>query len=141
MNQGASNFVGTIPREWGQLFMKNHGIRLLKQPYHRILFFALALKVLMSAQAGGLLYIQNTNYALDVLPPPPSPASQEEHADSVAAAWATNICTSEQKLHALEEQKEFSPFLCFTNEIGTFFQQRNLPKTAVFLQRVLGSTD
>lgn len=117
---------------------------LRRQKYSFLLYaFAVVLLFPAGAQAGSThnLYIANTNLALELLPAPPSFGSSEEMADAAAFAWTTNSCTEKERAIALHEQKSFSAFDCFREDVGDFFQQENLPRTAVFLAKVLKSTD
>jgi acid phosphatase (class A) len=87
------------------------------------------------------LHAQSNNYlpdgkpdAIVLLAPPPLPGSLEQAADLAEVVAVYHASTSNDIAVAYSERK-FSVFN-FTPIIGDFFQSNNLPKTAVFFERV-----
>ncbi len=72
--------------------------------------------------------------AIALLAPPPLPDSPEQAADMEEVRAVFHAATSNDTAAAYSE-KTFSAFN-FTPAIGAFFQSNNLPKTALFFNRV-----
>lgn len=84
-------------------------------------------------------YLSNTNFALQLLPPPPEPASLEQAADLTEVMLAHRGLGSNAVAFARSEKHVF--IFTFAPVIGSFFQTNRFPKTEAFFQRVLKETD
>lgn len=72
--------------------------------------------------------------AIALLAPPPLPGSPEQAAD-LEEVRAVYHAAASNDIALAYSQKQFSAFT-FTPAIGAFFQSNNLPKTALFFDRV-----
>ena len=104
----------------------------------RPLFCAVAALALFSASAfakdGRLNYLTaNVPKAVDILPPPPS--APAEKAAAMEAVRAVYHAASDADKEAAYAEKKFSVFN-FTEAVGGYFVETNLPKTAAFFKRV-----
>src|SRR5215472_10845705 len=111
------------------------------RPVHRFIALSLLCFLLWPAALGLLPGQEAPRYltagqpdAAVLLPPPPSPGSDEANADMAQVVAVHRACTTNQAAHAFSEKK-FSIFN-FTPAIGAFFQPGKLPKTELFFSRV-----
>ncbi len=72
-------------------------------------------------------------HAADVLPPPPS--AEAERAAAMETVRAVYHAASEADKNAAYAEKKFSVFN-YTDAVGSYFVETNLPKTAAFFEKV-----
>jgi acid phosphatase (class A) len=100
------------------------------------IFFSLAIAVApLHAADGALNYLRGSNPdAATLLAPPPLPDSPEQAAD-MAEVKAVYHAADDADKQAAYSEKKFTVFN-FTDSVGVFFVETNLPKTAAFFEKV-----
>jgi acid phosphatase (class A) len=116
-----------------------HWKRFRIQVWVKLILFCLVAARLTSTALAERHYLSNTNIAVQLLPPPPEPASLEQSADLAEVSLAHHGLASNGVAFARSEKHVF--IFTFTPVIGSFFQTNRFPKTEAFFQRVLKETD
>lgn len=104
-----------------------------------VIFFALLVAGLASPASAERHYISDTNVALELLPPPPEPASPEQSFDLAEVSLAHRARIPAEGTASKGQKQSF--LFSFAPAIGSFFQTNRFPKTEVLFQSVLKETD